>query len=456
VSEPRERMAARADALMDLERYEDAVKLWAEVIAADPSEARPHLRMASALRSLDRGREARAAVERALVLAPSEYAHRLRALILMDLSERHEAIRAARQAVRLGPRSYRAHTTLAQALLADRSLGPALEAVERAITLEPAEAWPWDIRGRITLKQKNYDLAAASFRKALALCPTDGYYHMTLANCLYDAGRHEECIEALRNSLRLDPTQVWVMAMLAYELATVGQTAEAAEMRAIAERTAGEDKERWRNLAMAGFRTRHRDDVIAAYRRVLALDPADGGAAIQLASMLGKKDEALAVLRTTVGHNPGHARLRCNYLSLMATLGNGAEALALGRARFAATGDREALIAAVLGLESKAHLPEVEAAIAGMPEDHEGLEMRATAAAIREDWPESERQYRRVLAIAPTCCCSWAGLARARFEQGDAAQARAYCQQARQENWACDCREVKDLEARLGLTRPGP
>jgi tetratricopeptide (TPR) repeat protein len=453
VTETRERMAARADALMDLGRDEEALKLWAEVIAADPSDASPHARMACALRNLDRDREALAAVERALAISPTEYTHRLRALILMDLDERYEAIRAARQAVRLGPQSYRAHTTLAQALLADRSLEPALKAAGRAIKLEPTNPWPWDIQGRIAQKQGNYDLAVRSFRQALALCPTDGYYHMLLATCLFDAGRHEDCIAALRNSLSLDPTHVWVMAMLAYELETVGRPDEAATMRATAERTAGDDRDRWRKLAQAAFKVRRRHDVIAAYRQAVALDPAHGAAAIQLASVLGVNEEALAVIEAAAALNPGHARLQRKRLSLMAELGRGEEALAIGRARFADTGDCAPWIAAVLGMESREHLPDVAEAIEAMPEDHEGLETRATAATIREDWPEAERQYRRVLDIAPTCCCSWSGLAMARYQQGDLEQARVYCQQARQENWACNCRRVKTLESLLS-SRP--
>ena len=39
--EPAEVKAARADALMELDRYDQAIKLWREVIASDPSQARP-------------------------------------------------------------------------------------------------------------------------------------------------------------------------------------------------------------------------------------------------------------------------------------------------------------------------------------------------------------------------------------------------------------------------------
>jgi tetratricopeptide (TPR) repeat protein len=455
---PGQRQAARADALMEIERYAEAVALWAKVIASQPAEARPHARMAAALWHLDRNREALAAIERALGLRQTEYYHRQRALILMDLDDRHEAIRAARAAVRLGPGTAAAHVTLARALLEDRSLEPALESARRAVKLDPNEAWHWEIQGRIAQRLGDFALAVLSFRKALAQKPADGYYHMVLANCLYEAGRHAECLKTLRSSLRLDPTNVWVIAMIAYELATLGQTEEATAMRATAERTAGDDCTRWQKLGMAAVRVLNRADAITAYRRAVALDPKNSEAAHGLANWLSTCPETLAAVETAAAANPTNESLLCDRVDALVELGRAEEALAIARAHRQQTGAAAPLITTILSMKATELFPEIEPAIAAMPEDHEGLENRAIVALLRQDWPAAAQGFRRVLAIASNCCCSWAGLAMALARQGQPAEARTCLERSQRENEMCDCERVKQLRALLAAvpdSQPG-
>jgi tetratricopeptide (TPR) repeat protein len=454
--EPWPRQVARADALMELDRYAEAVALWATVIATRPDEARPHARMASALWHLDRNREALAAIERALALRQTEYYHRLRALILMDLDDRHEAIRAARAAVRMGPQSAAAHATLARALLEDRALEVALTSARRAIKLDPTKAWHWEMQGRIAQRQGDFALAVQSLRKALARKPADGYYHMALANCLYEAGRHEECLETLRGSLRLDPTNVWVIALIAYELATLGQADEARAMRATAERTAGDDCSRWQELGMAAIRVENRADAIVAYRRAVALDPTNSEAAHGLANWLGACPETLAALESAIAANPKNESLLCDRVDTLVEMGRAEEALAIARAHRQQTGAVAPLVTTILSMQAPELFPEIEPAIAAMPEDHEGLENRAIVALLREDWPRAEQVFRRVLDIASNCCCSWAGLGMALTRQGQHGEARTCLERSQRENPLCDCQRVKNLRQLLAAVPADP
>jgi tetratricopeptide (TPR) repeat protein len=229
-------------------------------------------------------------------------------------------------------------------------------------------------------------------------------------------------------------------------------------MRATAERTAGDDCTRWQQLGMAAVRVLNRADAITAYRRAVALDPKNSEAAHGLANWLSACPETLAAVETAAAANPTTESLLCDRLSTLVALGRAEEALAIARAHRQQTGAAAPLVTTILAMEATELFPEIEPAVAAMPEDHEGLENRAIVALLRQDWPAAAQGFRRVLDIASNCCCSWAGLAMALARQGQPAEARTCLERSQRENEMCDCERVKQLRALLAAvpdSQPG-
>ena len=108
----------RADALLDVDRADQAREIIVRVMARDPESVRAACLLASAFRVSEDWARMRAAAERACALAPEHsWAHQLRSVALRGLGHHASAAAAARQAVKLDPENPSALVTLVQALL---------------------------------------------------------------------------------------------------------------------------------------------------------------------------------------------------------------------------------------------------------------------------------------------------------------------------------------------------
>lgn len=173
-------LVARASALTDLHRAEDAVALLQRAVAEAPEHRRAWCELARAELSRNRPEEAMRAANRAVALAPEdEWPHRLASLALGRTGRADEAVRAAREAVRLAPHTWQAHLRLAEALSAQPAVGlhrrkPRREAgqvARRAVELAPLEPDPHTTVGHLLLRENKFRQADAAFREALRLDP---------------------------------------------------------------------------------------------------------------------------------------------------------------------------------------------------------------------------------------------------------------------------------------------
>lgn len=200
------RRQQRAQALIDLRRYTEALELLAQAIAADPDDFELHCMRSRALLELGSYPEALAASETAARLAPDEaWPFTLRSAILVKLDRVREALKAAREAARLAPYSSQAQFQLAigEWMCWHRRAGRA--AAERVRELAPEESTSYELLAWFDLGLWRFRSAEENAREALRLNPQSSQALNYLGQALRGQRKGREAIETFVRAARLSP-----------------------------------------------------------------------------------------------------------------------------------------------------------------------------------------------------------------------------------------------------------
>ena len=163
---------ARASAMLDVRRFDEATALLARVVAAEPESSRAWCLMARAHLGTERYTDAIDAANRAVALDPAdEWPHRLASNALVHLGNYPDALRAADQACRLAPGFWQTHVCVAQAALAGHRLDVANAAAARARALAPNEPDVHFLSGKVSLTGGALAEAREHQERALSLDP---------------------------------------------------------------------------------------------------------------------------------------------------------------------------------------------------------------------------------------------------------------------------------------------
>src|SRR6266581_2227702 len=167
---PRE--LARASAMLDVRRFDEASALLARVVSAEPESSRAWCLMARAHLGAQRYTEAISAANRAVSLDPAdEWPHRLASNALVHLGKFADALRAAYEACRLAPSYWQTHVCVAR-----NDLTGAREHQERALALDPGHSGAMNELGRIRLRRHDTAGAIRHFISAARATPEERIY----------------------------------------------------------------------------------------------------------------------------------------------------------------------------------------------------------------------------------------------------------------------------------------
>jgi tetratricopeptide (TPR) repeat protein len=170
----------RAAALCDVQRYDDALQLLHDAVAADPTDPQPYCLMSRALYEADQHARAEEPARRALALDSSnQWALRLLALSMSKRpGGRREAVTAA------------------------------LNAVMRGLELAPTNPALLETAGLIQLRAKHLRRARRYFVAQRKLAPTSWTAHNNLGAVASNRGRHVVAVRHFMRSIRIAPKQV--------------------------------------------------------------------------------------------------------------------------------------------------------------------------------------------------------------------------------------------------------
>ncbi|MEU3608485.1 tetratricopeptide repeat protein [Streptomyces sp. NPDC035033] len=182
---------ARAEALYEAGRYEQAGELAARHLAGDPEDAEALTLLARCLHRAGNHPAALAAVEQALRAEPELIgAHLMRTQILLALKRYGEAEAAAHRAVELAPQFWGSHyalgTALAETAQAGRGrdrarLAAAYEAARTAVALGPEEDAAHFLVGLTAQRRGDHATARRAYETTLRLNPQSSEAHNNLS-----------------------------------------------------------------------------------------------------------------------------------------------------------------------------------------------------------------------------------------------------------------------------------
>jgi tetratricopeptide (TPR) repeat protein len=199
-------MMSRAQALMDIERWDEAVAILNKGLSSDPdnhwilcSLAFSHLSMGDRSRAIEYA-------DRAVSIEPEdEWGHRLRSVILLQKKKNGESLQAASEAVRIAPESPMALYVLVQALIANKQLGEARVTAEKLRQIAPESEIAHEALGNVALEQRRWNAAEEHFEAALRINPNSYEAMNNLGVALLNQGRENEATERFHQAAAINP-----------------------------------------------------------------------------------------------------------------------------------------------------------------------------------------------------------------------------------------------------------
>ncbi len=150
---------------------------------------------------------------------------------------------ASWQAIELWPLEREYRSGLAQALWESGVWTEAQRQLQIADQLRPNDARTWAMRGalyaaRAQLDGRQLGEAEQAFRQAVTLAPNIGLYHALLGTVLAQGGQVENGAAELKRAVMLDATDAGAFRQLGRLFVALGQTSDAAQAFAIAQKLA--------------------------------------------------------------------------------------------------------------------------------------------------------------------------------------------------------------------------
>lgn len=196
----------RAEALLDLDRWDEAAAAAGRALAAQPDDPAALCVLSRAHLGAERLPEAYQAAVRAVAVEPASLpAHLLVSLAASGGGDHHTALAAADEAVRLDPEVAVSHLTRARALLGLGWLREAAEAARQGVRLAPHDPAGHNTLGAALHQARDRKGARAAYEQALRVDPSYALTHSNLAQLDLERRRLGRGARGMVTALRLDP-----------------------------------------------------------------------------------------------------------------------------------------------------------------------------------------------------------------------------------------------------------
>jgi tetratricopeptide (TPR) repeat protein len=350
----------QAETLTFAKRWNDALAIYNQLIAADPNDADAILGKARVYNYSDQLEQAEPLYRQVLQLEPENRIARVElADVLMRRNNWQESITLYRAAVKQDPTNLMTRVELARVLRYNRQFDESGSILNAVLETDPRFAPAYTERGILRGQQGNYEPAIADLRHALEITPTDLTAQFGLAEVLSYAKQYDESIRLYQTALQRDPTnqkgRVELGLVLSYAgrynealkeeqtvltqnpqnvSAKIAKAAVLTRMQRVPEAitlyrevlaTQKNDRRAQLGLAEAYVAAGRYDDAIAAYNTLIAAEPDNSAFRIARARTLGyakRPQEAIAALRPIVAAEPTNVQARLALAQVMTDAGD--------------------------------------------------------------------------------------------------------------------------------------
>ena len=192
--DPSMHLCLRADILLDVKRYEEAIADAEAVLTIEPDHWHSHIQIAHAHLAQERQNDARDHIAEVVRLAPDNP-----------------------RALRLASLLYASYAKFAGAL----------KLADQALALDTDNLASHRLRGRILFDMADYRGASHAFREVITRDPRDVFAHCRLSDALFSTGDYDETVEVTGHLIDLDPDHSHAYYARARALIELGRISEA-------------------------------------------------------------------------------------------------------------------------------------------------------------------------------------------------------------------------------------
>lgn len=203
-------LLARAELLLNQERYDLAADTLRQALLQSPEDADIHRLLAFCLSEQEKFDEATSHAQRAVHLAPDDpYAHYVLCSVMADRRRWREARQAIEEALALAPGEPDFYAMLARIAFAQERWRDALSAAEQGLAIDGENGGCINLRAMAQVKLGDKAGASATIDLALARRPDDPVAHANQGWVLLEQGNPKKAVEHFREALRLNPEFEW-------------------------------------------------------------------------------------------------------------------------------------------------------------------------------------------------------------------------------------------------------
>ncbi|HEY9680877.1 MAG TPA: tetratricopeptide repeat protein [Oculatellaceae cyanobacterium] len=199
-------LLARAQALTQSGRNNEAVQLYKQVLSMDPQAAIAHQQLGQTALANGNSYLAKEELSKAAELDPSNAAtHVSLAMAYRQLSQFEPARNELQKAVQVDPKNYGALFQLGSLYASGGKNALAAQTFQRAVDLNPRSAAAHNNLGSSLSMAGKYRDAIGEFEKALALSPTLASSHYGMGVALYNMRQYPAAVSELKRAVSLNP-----------------------------------------------------------------------------------------------------------------------------------------------------------------------------------------------------------------------------------------------------------
>lgn len=221
-------LSGRAASAFREDDYEAAIRLYDDILQADPANAQAYFRRGNAHNGLARWQLALDDYDRAIRI-DSSYANAFcnRGVMLQHLGRQEEALVSYDRATQLNPQDFLAFYNRGSVLRDLRRFDAALDSYDRSIALRPDYAEAYINRGNILQELKRHDAAIASYDKAIEIRPDHAEAFQNRGFSLVQLRQFEAALASYDRACDLDKAYEEAFQGRLYALVNLGRFAPA-------------------------------------------------------------------------------------------------------------------------------------------------------------------------------------------------------------------------------------
>jgi tetratricopeptide (TPR) repeat protein len=262
----------RGQTLLELKRYEDALKVYNRAVELKPEYTDAWQGQGNTLFELKRDREALDAYDKAIQIKPDYWqAWNGRGKALDRLQRYEEAINSYDAALKIQPNNLEAWNGRGNAQIKLQQYSEAIASFDKALKLKPDYSPAWYRRGWALHNLRQYEEAVKSYDKAVEYEPESAEAWYQRGNAFINLQKHKEAVESYDKAVQFQPNfyQAWYSRGSALNKVQDYQQAVNAFDQAV--KLNPSDSEAWYSRGWALHQLKRYEEAITSYNKAIRL-----------------------------------------------------------------------------------------------------------------------------------------------------------------------------------------